>query len=835
MKKKILILTILVIIFITAVGIYLNKTLILNKIKTEILKNIQTQISRTVSVDKVEYKIFKGFVITGLQISEKSFNATRPFLKAEQISFNPILFPFIFKRNIMIPSIYVNSLSVNVIRLKKNKWNFSDLIEAIISRPKTKSKFSITVLKVKLNDSKVYFQDKTLTKTFSKKLINLNLILKLTLAKKIKFDLTTNVNDIDTQLAINGEVDLSTKSLESLIKIKNLLITDYVDYFKKLPITVNGGIFSSDLSANFREHKLYLEGSSSIKDLDATKNKVRILANLVSDYIFTYDLKNLHKPLDYRIQINISNAMILGFKYLKEIKDIKGKINIIPDKLIAKEIIGKFLNEALRFSGSLENFRDPYFETQINANPSVSMLKEIFKDKIDLTALEIDGDSDIQLYLKGKVKEPTLWQIQGKLQISNGTFNAKKLSKKISNIQADIIFDRNKISWTKLIGDFGGKKLISNGNVTNFINPTVQFNLSLDSLNLETKFSIKDKTLQLAKLNGSYLDSQFDINGNIDISKKDNPLLSLKANTKIEVKDLSNLNPKLKEIIDKIKLSGLLYAQAQLNGRLEDYRKWQLILNANSPLLSIYDLKINDVKLNYAREGYSLSNLQLSGKPYGGKLFLKSQIDFSNQNTPFISNLVINDVDISKLKNDTKLKNKQITGTLRAAVNLKGSIKDIKDSLNGQGKLILENGNLWELELFKGIGKLLLIPEFQKIVFKKAYGDFQISNSKISTDNFILESEPINILFEGYLDFASNIDFDVTIQLTQSLIDSITNIKGILTMLLAQSTNAVTIRLTGNLKKPKYKILPIPKKIFEKAKDFIFEDVIKGTIGDILK
>jgi hypothetical protein len=157
---------------------------------------------------------------------------------------------------------------------------------------------------------------------------------------------------------------------------------------------------------------------------------------------------------------------------------------------------------------------------------------------------------------------------------------------------------------------------------------------------------------------------------------------------------------------------------------------------------------------------------------------------------------------------------------------LKGTAKDIKNSLNGSGSINIEKGNLWQLELFKGLGEFLLIPEFQKIVFKEAAGDFLISDGKISTDNLMLESEPVNILFEGNIDFAGNIDFKVTTQLAEGLVKDITDIKGIFSSILAQSTNAISIKLSGTVKEPKYKIIPLPGQLFKKAKDFIIQDIL---------
>jgi hypothetical protein len=350
--------------------------------------------------------------------------------------------------------------------------------------------------------------------------------------------------------------------------------------------------------------------------------------------------------------------------------------------------------------------------------------------------------------------------------------------------------------------------------------------LSSDYLSLESELNIQNKLLTITKLNGSYFQSQFDIKGNADITNADNPLLQLKADAKIDIADLSNLSPELKEILEKIKLSGVLDTAASLNGRLQNYRNWQLTLNGNSTLLSMGGLKINDLSLDCLQDNSPVVNSRLTGNAYLGTILAKLQLDLAEQEFPFLMETIIDKVDISKLKDDVDLKNKEISGILSSSATLKGTAKDIKNSLNGSGSINIEKGNLWQLELFKGLGEFLLIPEFQKIVFKEAAGDFLISDGKISTDNLMLESEPVNILFEGNIDFAGNIDFKVTTQLAEGLVKDITDIKGIFSSILAQSTNAISIKLSGTVKEPKYKIIPLPGQLFKKAKDFIIQDIL---------
>lgn len=824
MKKKILIIvSILVFIFVLlAVLAYFNKPFILDKAKTMLLENIESSTGRTAKIGKIDYNFLHGFLISDLEIAEKLPDDKAAFITIKEISFNPVIFPFILKKNIFIPSVNVTGLNTNIIRINKDSWNFSDIIDTLNAKPKTKSRFSFTVLRVRITASEVLFQDNSFTTHFSKKFKNLTLILRPSLPTSAKFDLKTTVENNESKIALSGKIDFLTKQTAISMNLDNLLVSEYLAYFDNLPFSFKDGRLSTKLVCNYNEELLRLEGLGSIIGIKIIKDNLEILSDLSSKLKVDYDFKNQAKPLNYEALINLSNTKISGLPYLKEIDAINGKLKLSVDKLIFDESKGNSLFGPLTLSGSLENFSNPQLNVKIKSDIDLANLK----DALGLKNLELEGNSDTELTVKGPLSSPVNLDFKGQANISKGKFNTAYMPEAINDIKATVDFDKTKISWKDLTARFKEETYTSNGTLENFLKPLVRLNLSSNKLKLESEFGITNKTVNISKLGGSLFNSKFDIKGDVDLSNADNPLLNLAADANVDLNDLGNFNTNIKDTLDKTKLSGIMNTQASINGRLKDRLDWQSNLKGTSKLISIYGLKIDDVSLNYSQANSPIANVELVGKPYSGELDIKNQIDLSNANIPFILKINLNGVDISLLKNDTPLKEKEISGKFFGDAGLKGSYKDIKNSLNGFGNINIEEGNLWQLELLKGLGQFLLVPEFQKINFKEASGDFVIENNKISTEDFTLSSDPLNMLLEGNIDFDGNIDFKVTTQLAEGLIKNPTDLQGIFSSILSQSTNAITIKLTGTIKEPKYKIIPIPGQIFKKAKDFIFEEIL---------
>lgn len=824
MKKKILVvIAILLFIFILlSVVTYLNKPLILDKAKTILLDNIKASTGRTVRIGKIDFNLLQGFLIHDLEISEKPPLDKSAFLTIKEISFNPVLFPFILKKNIFIPSVNVSGLNANITRIDKANWNFSDIFASMSSKPKTKPKFSFTVLKINLSDSQVTFQDNTFAVPFVKKLKDLSLVIKPSLPKSAKFDLKAEVDQENSKILSSGRIDFSTKQTAISMNLDNLSISEYLAYLNNIPFSLKNGRLSTKLACNFNKELLQLEGTGSVVGITIIKDKLEIHSDLNSKFKIDYNPKNQAKPLNYEALINLSNTKASGLPYIKEINSISGRLKLSLDKLIFDETKGNSLFGPLTLSGSLYNFANPELDVKIKSILDLARLKDV----LGIKNAEIGGVSDTELTVKGPLSSLENLNYAGKASVSGAKFNTDYLPEPIKDIKATVNFDKNRIVWKDLTAKFQQETYTSSGSLDNFLNPIIKFNLSSSKINLEGDVALANKILTISKLDGSLLKSKFDIKGEVNISNVSNPLLNISGDADIDLNDLGSFNSNIKDILDNTKLSGATKAKIILVGRLKDRSDWQASLRGSSKLISIYGLKINDVNLDYSQDNSPIANIVLVGKPYSGELAIKNQVDLSKENFPFVLKINLNGVDLALLKNDTPIKEKEISGKFFGDASLQGSYKDVKNSLNGFGNIHIEDGNLWQLEMLKGLGQFLLITEFQKINFKEASGDFTIENKKISTEDFTLSSDPLNMLLEGYIDFDGNINFKVTTQVAEGLIKSPTDIQGIFSSILSQSTNAITIQLTGTLKNPKYKIIPIPGQIFKKAKDFIFEEIL---------
>ncbi|MFH1128376.1 MAG: hypothetical protein V1699_03075, partial [Candidatus Omnitrophota bacterium] len=143
-----------------------------------------------------------------------------------------------------------------------------------------------------------------------------------------------------------------------------------------------------------------------------------------------------------------------------------------------------------------------------------------------------------------------------------------------------------------------------------------------------------------------------------------------------------------------------------------------------------------------------------------------------------------------------------VAGKLTLKIKGNGLLNDLS-GLTGEGEIFVFDGKLWQLNLFKGMGKLLFTTDFTKIVFSEGYCAFKIFDKQIMTDNLKLKSNLADITGSFKVGFDKSIDGALNVQVTPEAPLTGT-FKDVTTAILGQVEKLAVIRITGSLSEPKY-------------------------------
>ena len=500
-------------------------------------------------------------------------------------------------------------------------------------------------------------------------------------------------------------------------------------------------------------------------------------------------------PLAYTVTSELLDCGVKPDFLDKPIKSINGNLIVKPDSLALRNISAFFNDKKYLISGEITNFKTPACDLSLSSDDL--KLKTAFKYLEDSVAFS---------KLDGRYKN-TVFNLAG----SYADFKDPAL-----NIKGTLLTNLSEILpyLPKGNSEFFGK-----------LDPAAS---------LSSSFEFKGKTkkqetwnLLLNKFQGKSGAVDMDLFGSIADFKE--PLLDMRGSLVTTVDELKKfLPPGQADLIAKNEVSGDISSKFVFKGKQKDQSTWQIDLITDSPQLKIKKIKLNDFHIESKFKDKFVTLPRITAAPYDGTLAANAVIDFNQQDPQYVVQLAVRDIDISKWKNDTEMRDKDLRGRFSANTEL-GGFGNSLDTLKGKGAFQISNGRFWELPVFSGLANILYIPGVSKIIFGEARGTFTISNKKAYTEDTEMSSQEMSLVGNGTVDFDGNLDFQITAAFDKGLLEVASPLGPFRDFLIDKEGHYLgDINLSGTTKEPKFKINPIPiNKIFQNK----LIDNIKGIFG----
>lgn len=809
--KKFIVIAVILLVIISSGVIYLNQVILPVKVKSLVVTAIEKQTGKSVILKSLEFNIFKGFVLRDLVISDNQ----QVILSARQVSCVVFFWP-IFRKQIIIPSLNIQSPYIFLERRKDNTFNLQDLFGAPGPAAK-KPGFNVAVYKINISSGSMLFQDDTLPTQFSKQINNIQLILQLKLPLGVGFNFKGEI-PADPLISVSGkgEYKILSRQLNTDLWVKNLAPQQFQAYYNNSGLNLVSGVGDLHAQIDLKDQLLHAQITAQANNLVLTKDKLRIKLNPSLQTKIDYDRQT--KKLSFDGSCDIEQAGISGLEFFGEIKDLHGKVAFNQSSLSADSLKAELLGMPFEVKLVIKDFKTPALN--INTDLNLSFIPGIAKEKFNFTYVNsAQGKAAlaIKLYPDGK----GAWQIQGSADITGGALKLGKQDIPVEDISASLAFSREGIGWSDTKFKYRGIDCQTSGKLSDFSAPNVELKLAAGGLSLAGVFDIAGKKITVGNLKGKYLNSAFSLNGNIDNSESNGPQVDLSATLNLALEDLSKMPGKQYPAISLMRPSGGVDAQFSLTGNISDLKNCFIQARLTSNNLSLYGLNAQGFSLDYLQEQKIAKIVSAHAAFYDGAIDASGIMNLDTVNFPYHLEIQANGIKLDKLKMDTLSRNKDITGTLQGQVKLNGYSTDL-DKLSGSGSFQVREGRLWELNLFQGLGKLLFARDFASIVLSECSAAFLINNRSIYTDNLKLKSNitnlsgPLKIGFDGSLEAA----FDV--EIISAMVPLSGTLKDIATAIVGQAGKFGVIKLSGTLQHPKYIFKPAVTDIIKGLTDTLF-------------
>jgi len=369
------------------------------------------------------------------------------------------------------------------------------------------------------------------------------------------------------------------------------------------------------------------------------------------------------------------------------------------------------------------------------------------------------------------------------------------------------------------------------GTLRDFDNPEVDLSLKSDETSANTSFTITDKDLKIKTARINHKGSSASFSG--DVYGIDSPEVNIYGELDLLLEDLIPLIPDGGKQFEGLGISGRCKGEVFIGGNPASPHLLEAGLKLKSDKVKMQKCVFRDIEARLAAKNGKASLTKLDADLYGGRLEITSELGLKKDLTAYNVTGHLRGLKIEEIAAGTDLKDAGIYGNVDSSVNISGIWKD-PSTVKGEGWLHAKDAHLGPLPVFIPVVTSIVdfvekvIPGYEKIKLKEATGTFTIADERITTNDLILWGDEASVVYDGYVDFRGNLDFRVENNFVEGLTEKNKKMGRSLSTLLAGMGSFISeARLTGNLKKPKYKFKALPfKNLFKEG----FKDILQNIL-----
>ncbi len=835
--KKFIIITLVVLVLLFSLGVvYLNNVFLPKTIKALIIKGIEEGTDSKVTLGSLRVNIFKGLVLTDLNI----YKEENAIIKVKEASCVVIPLP-ILRKQIIIPNISVKSAQIFLERRKDNTLNIVDLFSSkpalspAVNEPAKPANapaskgFNVSVYRVSITGSKVTFKDSTFNKPFVKTVENLNLVAYLSLPASVKFKFSAvipaaqsanPVND-GIKLAASGEFKVLKQELNAKLNLFNFSPAEFSPYFEDSGLVIGNSPINASADLKMQNGVFYVDAEAQAKNIKLSRAKTEVKANADVRAVLEYSLKD--KILKYSGSGQISDTQISGIDFIDKISDLKAQVIFDNSGLKTDNLTASVLGLSIKAKALLSDFSDPAVSIDATSGINLFTFQGILKDKLKFDFPgSITGEGKLYFTLRGKLTDAASLTANADIEFVGAAVKLNNLDSPLQEINGKVSLFNNRLHWESLSLKYQGNNYVTGGSLINFKSPLLDITIKSDDFSLASVLNFNGKLIKVIKCSGSYGLSDFSVSGDIDIADQAHPQVDLTGTLLVDLKGLKKSLSKYQETLDKIKPEGKIQAKFNLSGNPKDLKSCSVDAILTGDSVSAYGLKGSGLLLNYAQADGIAKVLSAHLSLYSGSLDVSFKANLMANDNPYIFNANIQGIKMEELKLDTLAKAKDISGIIQGNVLASGSLTDILNS-QGNGSISITDGKLWELDLFKGMGKLLFSKDLASVKFSEGSCQFGIQDKSIFTEKLMLKSNMVNLSGPVRIGFDGTISAKLNVDILDEFVPLTGTFKDVTTAIIGQSGKFAVIKISGTLKEPKYS--------FQTA----VTDIIKGLADTFLK
>lgn len=751
--------------------------------KTLLVEEMGRAVGKKCFARSVRFDLIKGLVLDGVVI----YDARHTIIRAKEVSCG-LLIPSLVSRKVIIPAIKIDSPRIYAERRPDGTFNLFDLI------PKnyvSKSGMAVSVHKITVRGGRIDFADLSLDPPFAMRLVNVEAEAKLYLPVRALVRASFAVPS-GTAMSVSGEYVLPTGTLTVIVSSDNFAPKDFDRYYRASGFSFPSGEMAVRAALTARGASVEADLSAAAKKITVTKDGITANADCSVRAHARYAAPE--KALTYGGTIDLRSMDIEGLEAVGKIENVKARVDFDQTRLSAGDAKASALGISWDAKVNVVNFQNPIVDIYARSAVHLGALQETLLARFGFRLpTEIAGKGDLLVSLSAAPGSPL--KASGSLSMADATIRLGSGNFPIEHVTGSFRFTPETLAWEGVRCAYRGTGYTVSGRCANFSSPDVSLNVVSRDLAYKAAFVMNGDTIALLKLDGRYFNSPFSARGEISTADPSTVDGELKGTISLDLADLRKM-AQGSAGIRKMKASGAVRAEFELSGDIKDLKGCYVNAKARAEKISFHGLTFTDAALTFVQEQGVGSIKSMRSSFYGGTVSATARIDWLAKGLPYSANLDAIGVKLENVKADTDFKDKDVSGEIKVYADVKGVFKDVS-RLTAIGHIGLSKGRLWQLDLFKGAGKLIFSKDFSDVVFTSGACDYKIMDGACFIDNLVMKSDLLTLTGSGRIGFDRSVEGVLRPEIAEDVAD-----KGTLAAAVGRGT---TIEVGGTLRDPVFR------------------------------
>lgn len=251
-------------------------------------------------------------------------------------------------------------------------------------------------------------------------------------------------------------------------------------------------------------------------------------------------------------------------------------------------------------------------------------------------------------------------------------------------------------------------------------------------------------------------------------------------------------------LLNKFNPQGILQAKFIITGGYNP-NLWEIKIAAKADTFTISKIKAENIRLELYKNTKEFIISPLWADVATGKIEFRTKVDLATHKSSI--NFVANDLDLARLSKELAWKKKRLAGKVSLEVFGETDKPFAWETLSGEGKISIKNGNLWEVNFLEGLGDLLLIDDYANIEIKEGYSDLAFKNKAVIFQNTELTATEMTLRGGGKMSLKGDLDMLFLPEFNPLLIAASEGLKKFTTPFLGK---ILSIKVEGTVQKPVY-------------------------------